>query len=69
MEEAVSKFSNIIITLSISMIFVAFIGFILIPIFLKKLGVQKMTRATISKACVAILLIVVFSNAFQCFQS
>ena len=69
MEEAFSKFSNIIFILSISIIIAAFVGYILIPIFLKRIGVQKTTRISISKGCVAILLIVVFTNVFQILHS
>jgi uncharacterized protein YacL len=65
MDEAFPKLTNIIITLSISMIIASFVGYILVPIFLKKLGVNKRARIAISKVCMAILLIVVFSNAFQ----
>ena len=65
MEEAFSKLDNIIVNLSISLVIAAFVGYILVPIFLKKLGVNKTTRITVSKACMAILLIIVFANTFQ----
>jgi hypothetical protein len=65
MEEAISNFSNIFITLAVSIVIAGFVGYILVPLVLKKFGVQKSTRIIISKGSVAVLLVVVFLNAFQ----
>ena len=65
MEDAIENIGNIFITLSISIVVVAVIGYLLIPLLLKKFGVSKNYRILISKLSVIILLGFVFLTAFS----
>lgn len=61
MKEGILNFQSIFISLSGSLIVASFIGFLLLPFCLKKIGIQKSQRQTIAKLSTLFLFVIVFS--------
>ena len=69
MKEAVSNLNNTMMTLSIYLIIAAIIGYIIVPVFLKKIGVDKKYRVFASKISMVFLLFIAFTGALQSLSS
>lgn len=69
MKEAVSNLNNTMMTLSIYLIIAAIIGYIIVPVFLKKIGVDKKHRVFTSKISMVFLLFIAFTGALQSLSS
>ena len=65
MQEAIGNFQTMIYTLIASLLIASVVGYIIVPLILKKFGVDKRTRLAIAKFTVGILFVIAFIIRFK----